>query len=160
MTTMTRFSVHAIEPARLAAIRAARADGHGNDLLPFAADGGEPLRCCLRRAHAGEQIALISYAPFVAPSPWREVGPVFVHAADCGGYQPSSGDALPAELRTGPRLLRTYRADETMNYEHNTLVEDGEDIAPVLEQLLAEPDVALVHVRTVLPQCFLFAVTA
>jgi hypothetical protein len=38
---------------------------------------------------------------------------------------------LPEELRAGPRLLRTYRAD-----------------------------MATVHVRTVLPQCFLYAVTA
>jgi hypothetical protein len=45
-----------------------------------------------------------------------------------------------------------------MDYEHNTLVAD-QQLAPVLDALLAEPDVATVHVRTVLPQCFLFAVT-
>jgi hypothetical protein len=103
---------------------------------------------------------LISYAPFAAPSPWREVGPVFVHVDDCGGYRPAAVDALPEALRAGPQLLRTYRADETMNYEHNTVVADGEDIAPVLERLLGQPDVAIVHVRTLLPQCFLYAVTA
>lgn len=160
MTTMTRYSVHAIEPTRLAAVRAAREDGHGNEFLPYPAEGGEPLRCCLRRAHADERIALISYAPFVTASPWREVGPVFVHAVDCGGYRPTTADGLPAQLRRGPRLLRTYRADETMNYEHNTIVADGEDIAPTLERLLGEPDIAIVHVRTLLPQCFLYAVTA
>ena len=55
-------------------------------------------------------------------------------------------------------MLRTYRADGSMNYEHNTLVGD-EDLEPVLDRLLAEPEVATVHVRTVLPQCFLYAVT-
>jgi hypothetical protein len=45
-----------------------------------------------------------------------------------------------------------------MNYDFNTLVEDG-DLAPHLDRLLAEADVATVHVRTVLPQCFLYAVT-
>ena len=46
-----------------------------------------------------------------------------------------------------------------MNYDHNTLVGEGEDIATVLDDLLSRPEVATVHVRTVLPQCFLFAVT-
>jgi hypothetical protein len=100
--------------------------------------------------------ALISFAPFENMSPWREVGPVYVHAERCEGYADGS---LPAgELRRGPRVLRTYRADGSMNYDHNTLVGD-EDLEPVLDGLLAEPDVATVHVRTVLPQCFLYAVT-
>ncbi len=153
MHTMT---THAIDPARLDAVRAAGEDGWGNPFTPYAASGsGEPLRCCLRFARAGESIALISFAPFTAASPWREVGPVYVHAERCEGY---AERWLPAELRGGPRVLRTYRADGSMNYEHNTLVGE-EDLEPVLDRLLDEPDVATVHVRTVLPQCFLYAVT-
>jgi hypothetical protein len=45
-----------------------------------------------------------------------------------------------------------------MNYEHNTLAGE-EDLEPLLEKLLALPDVGTVHVRTVLPQCFLYAVS-
>ena len=45
-----------------------------------------------------------------------------------------------------------------MNYAHNSLVGD-EDLEPHLDKLLALPDVGTVHVRTVLPQCFLYAVT-
>jgi hypothetical protein len=154
-TTQT-VTTHPIDPARLDAVRRAGEDGWGNVFTPFAASGdGEPLRCCLRFAQAGEQIALISFAPFEQASPWREVGPVFVHADHCEGY---AERRLPDELRRGPRVLRTYRADGSMNYEQNTLVGD-EDLEPVLDRLLAEPDVATVHVRTVLPQCFLYAVT-
>jgi hypothetical protein len=157
MTTTTQtLTVHAIDPARLDAVREAREDGWGNAFTPFPANGeGEPLRCCLRYAGPGESIALISFAPFTDASPWREVGPVYVHAERCPGYTDRS---LPDELRAGPRVLRTYRADGSMNYEHNTLVGE-EDLKPVLDRLLAEPDVATVHVRTVLPQCFLYAVT-
>ncbi|HEY2298441.1 MAG TPA: DUF1203 domain-containing protein [Jatrophihabitans sp.] len=156
MTKTKTFTVHAIAPERVAGIRAARADGHGNELVPFQAGGGEPLRCCLRTADAGESIALISYAPFETPSPWREVGPVYIHTDECAGHD---DDDLPVDLRTGPRLLRTYRADGTMNYAHNTLVADGEDIEATVTALLAESDVARVHVRTVLPQCFLYEIT-
>jgi hypothetical protein len=157
MTTTTQtLTVHAIDPARLDAVREAREDGWGNAFTPFPASGeGEPLRCCLRYAQPGESIALISFAPFTDASPWREVGPVYVHAGRCAGYADRS---LPDELRRGPRVLRTYRADGSMNYEHNTLVGE-EDLEPVLDRLLAEPAVATVHVRTVLPQCFLYAVT-
>ena len=149
-------TIHAISPTRLNAIREAGEDGHGNAFAPYPATGdGEPLRCCLRYARAGELIALISWAPFEEASPWREVGPVYVHAEPCQGY---AGDGLPVELRRGPRVLRTYRLDGIMNYDHNTLVGD-EDLEPFLEKLLALPGVGTVHVRTVLPQCFLYAVT-
>jgi hypothetical protein len=157
MTTTTRQpTVHAIEPARLDAIRAAGEDDGGNPFTPYAATGeGEPLRCCLRFARAGEPIALISYAPFEARSPWREVGPVYVHAKGCAG---PDGSGVPGGLSRGPLLLRTYRSDGSMDYDHNTLV-GAEDVEPMLADLLAGPDVATVHVRTVRHQCFLYAVT-
>ena len=151
--------VEPIDPDRLDVVRTAGADGHGNQLRPFAATGqGEPLRCCLRYAERGEQITLISYAPFEHPSVWREVGPVYIHAARCEGYTPT--DRLPEQLATGPRVLRTYRADDTMNYEQNTVVTDEVDLKPIIERLLSEPDVATVHVRTLAPQCFLHSVAA
>src|SRR4051794_6167783 len=157
MTTRTRsLTVHPIESVRLDAVRRAGEDGFGNPFAPYDATGeGEPLRCCLRPARAGESIALISFAPFTEPSPWREVGPVYVHAERCKGY----GERwLPEELRRGPRVLRTYRPDGSMNYDHNALVGEH-DLEPVLDRLLGEPDVATVHVRTLLPQCYLYAVT-
>jgi hypothetical protein len=149
--------VHAIDPARLDVIRTSGADGHGNQLCPFAATGqGEPLRCCLRYAKAGEEITLISYAPFEHPSVWKEVGPVYVHAARCEGYTPTG--RLPEQLAAGLRVLRTYRDDDTMNYDHNTVVSEKADLEPIIGRLLREPDVATVHVRTLAPQCFLYAV--
>jgi Protein of unknown function (DUF1203) len=107
----------------------------------------------LRYAEPGEQITLISYSPFERPSVWREVGPVYIHAARCEDYTPTG--RLPERLATGPRVLRTYRADDTMNYEHNTVVPDEADLQPVIERLPSKPDVTTVHVRTLAPQCFL-----
>ena len=45
-----------------------------------------------------------------------------------------------------------------MNYEHNTVVIDETDLQPIIERLLSKPDVKTVHVRTLAPQCFLYAV--
>ena len=154
-----RLLVNAINPAWLNVVRATGEDADGNQLRPFATTGqGEPLRCCLRYAEPGEQITLISYAPFEHPSVWREVGPVYIHASRCEGYTPTG--RLPEQLATGPRVLRTYRADDTMNYEHNTVVSDEAELQPIMERLLSKPDVTTVHVRTLAPQCFLYAVAA
>jgi hypothetical protein len=111
-----------------------------------------------RGAERGEQITLISYAPFDHPSVWTEVGPVYIHAAGCDGYKPTG--LLPGQLATGPRVLRTYRADDTMDYGHNTVVTDDADLGPIIQRLLGELHVATVHVRTLAPQCFLYAVGA
>jgi hypothetical protein len=158
MTTRARLTVRAIDPSRLDTIRRTGNDGHGNGLRPFTATGeGEPLRCCLRYAEPGALITLISYAPFQHPSVWTEVGPVYIHAEPCDGYVPAG--ELPVRLNTGPRVLRTYRADDTMNYDHNTVVTDEIELTPIVEGLLAKPDVAAVHVRTLAPQCFLYSVT-
>jgi hypothetical protein len=155
-TITTRLTVHAIDPARLDAVRADGVDVGGNPFTAFDAGGaGEPLRCCLRYARAAERIALISWAPFTELSPWREVGPVYVHAERCAG---PGRTGVPVALSRGPLLLRTYHADGSMDYAHNTLIGD-EPVEPVLDRLLAHPEVATVHVRTVLPQCFLYAVT-
>lgn len=86
------------------------------------------------------------------------MGPVYVHAARCGGYAQTG--RLPGQLATGPRVLRTYRADDTMNYDHNTVVTDEAELKPIIERLLSQPDVATVHVRNLAPQCFLYAVTS
>ncbi|HEY7047402.1 MAG TPA: DUF1203 domain-containing protein [Jatrophihabitantaceae bacterium] len=153
---MTELRVIAIDPSRLQTVRAAGKDEHGNEFRPYGALGWEPLRCCLRVAAEGESIALISYAAFTAQSPWAEVGPVYVHADDCGGYADPS--ELPAELRTGPRILRTYHADQTLNYDDIEFVPGGEDVEPMLRELLDRPNVGLVHVRAAQTQCFLYEV--
>lgn len=157
MQITSHLLVKAVDAACLDLVRTTGVDGHGNRLRPFAATGqGEPLRCCLRYAESGEQITLISYAPFDHFSVWTEVGPIYIHALHCAGF--ASTGRLPEHLATGPKVLRTYRSNDTMNYDHNTVVTDEADLEPIIEHLLSEPDVATVHVRTLAPQCFLYTV--
>jgi hypothetical protein len=91
----------AIDGERLGRMREKGEDEFGNVWRRRAALGWEPLRCCLRVARVGEEIALICYTPWVEASPWLEAGPVFVHFGECGGY----GDEheYPVELRGGER---------------------------------------------------------
>ena len=145
-----------IPPTRLSAIIASGRDHLGNPVQPWPVEGWEPLRCCLRIAEPGDQVSLVAYRPFDDPSPWSEVGPVFVHTAGCPGHDDPA--RLPQRLRTGPRILRTYHADGSMDYADITLVPEGEDIEPALTDLLSRPGVDFVHVRSSTAQCFTYEV--
>src|SRR5215469_18898122 len=97
---MTNVEYFAIDPDRLQAMRERGADEFGNPWKPHAADGWEPLRCCLRRPTPGQDIALISYSPWPLPwtTPWAEAGPVFVCYQRCAGYQ--TPGQYPPEMST------------------------------------------------------------
>ncbi|RRO15079.1 DUF1203 domain-containing protein [Saccharopolyspora rhizosphaerae] len=122
--------------------------------------GGPPLRCCLRRAEPGERVALVSCAPLrrwavehgVTPGADDEVGPVFVHAEDCGG---PDGPGWPEPLRGSRRVLRAYSAEGRIV---GGCLLDGKTgkSERTASDLFLDPAVALVHVRAVEFGCFLF----
>ncbi|MEU8171394.1 DUF1203 domain-containing protein [Microbispora hainanensis] len=132
-------------------------------------EGGNPLRCCLRRSQAGEAILLAAYAPLrrwavetgADPGAYEEVGPVFVHEEPCEGPRPETGPGYPAAMGGPLRVFRTYRADGSILDGH--LVDAHRSADPMaasilLETLLENPEAALVHVRAVEFGCFLFEV--
>ncbi|MFK3732465.1 DUF1203 domain-containing protein [Streptomyces sp. NPDC088090] len=160
---MDTFTPRAVEPAALAALR--DTDDAGRPLRPYTAEeGGEPLRCCLRRARPGESVALVSYAPLrrwaaatgAAPGAYDEVGPVFVHAEECAGPEERKpSEPYPFERAGVLRTVRRYGADGRIL--GGRLVElPGLDEA--FTEAFADPAVALVHVRAVEYGCFLFEV--
>jgi hypothetical protein len=156
MTLADCLTVSAIDPARLAEIHTSQRDERGNSIARLQAEGWEPLRCCLAFPSPGEEIALISYSPFRTSSPWSETGPVYIHPTPCAGYRMSR--ELPDRMRTGPKVLRTYRADGTLHYDHIMLVNEGIDLEEPIRNLLAVDEIATVHVRAVHSQCFGYSV--
>jgi len=146
-----------VDPGRLEEIRRSGRDDLGQAPRPWHSGEGAPLRCCLRRVRAEDRVLVLSYAPLTEPSPWREVGPVFVHAERCGGYDPARG--LPAELRSGPRVLRGYDAGGALRYDAVRVVDEGEDVEAPLEELLADRTVTEIHVRALREQCLTYVAT-
>lgn len=148
----------AIDPERLDTMRRGGTDEFGNPWQRRAAGGWEPLRCCLRTAVAGEDIALISYSPWPLPwtTPWAEAGPVFVCFRRCPGYQ-TPGE-YPPDLRKSYSLLNPFRHDGARAYQHITFVQPGADHDAAVRTGLAQPGVAQLHVRSAVAQCFTFAV--
>ncbi|MCK7626792.1 DUF1203 domain-containing protein [Streptomyces sp. RS10V-4] len=170
---MTTYTPLAIPAAVLAELR--RTDDSGRPLEPFTAREhgapvdcvGSPLRCCLRAAGAGEEVALVSYAPLrrwaaatgAAPGAYDEAGPVFVHARECPGPDPSATGypfARPGALRTLRRYDRRGRIAGGRLFEIPQDSAAGFDAA--LTEAFADPEVALVHVRAVEYGCFQFEV--
>ncbi|WP_030159420.1 DUF1203 domain-containing protein [Streptomyces sp. NRRL S-244] len=173
MTTRSapRPALHAVRPVAPAALAGLRVrDDAGRPCLPYEdPEGGAPLRCCLRRSSPGERIALVSYAPLrrwaaetgVDPGAYGEQGPVFIHAADCGG--PAGAPGYPFAHPGALRTVRRYDAGgRILGGRALSLGEAAQDADAVLEEAVAEafadPEVALVHVRATEFGCFLFEV--
>jgi hypothetical protein len=157
-TTTTSFVVHALPIDVLVAARAQAPDGTGPDgPQQLVATGGEPLRCCLRDAEPGERCVLFNYRPpLPAPSPYQETGAVFAHATaeDCAGL-PAAG-RYPEAWVGRPQVLRAY---DGRGFIHPaTRVHDGTDPDAVIAEVLAEPDVVVVHSRNVAYGCFMFSI--
>jgi hypothetical protein len=119
------------------------------------AGGGEPLRCCLRDATAGEELMLFGYEPPLPSSPYREVGAVFAHAEPCAGA--AATDAYPEGWRGRPQVLRAY--DERGWIHPATRLHDGSDPESAIAAVLAQPGVVRVHSRNVAYGCYMFTVT-
>ena len=154
---MTTYPARPIDPAVLKELRSA--DDAGRGMVPVLdEEGGAPLRCCLRRSEPGERIALVAYAPLrrwavetgVDPGAYEEVGPVFVHAEECGG--PVAGSGYP--FADAHRVLRRYSADGRIL--GGELVDSLDDEA--FRRAFDDQSVVLVHVRAVEYGCFFFEV--
>ncbi|MDP9239660.1 MAG: DUF1203 domain-containing protein [Actinomycetota bacterium] len=148
--------INALPADELRRIRAQSSDDHGNPYTVRVDEtGGAPLRCCLRDSRPGERIALIAYAPLGRPGPYDEVGPVFVHAEECSGY--ADPHRYPEEFRARPQVFRTYRADGSIS--GGRLVQPDDDLERAAAELLADPDVVVVHSRNIVYGCYMFAMT-
>mgnify|MGYP001288035020 CR=1 FL=1 len=147
----------AIPADELDAIRAAWLDEAGNQLdVIVNGEDGAPLRCCLREARPGERLLLIAYSPPGTAGAYAERGPVFVHAGRCPGYR--APHQYPPELMHRQQVVRAY--DRQGRIADGVLVADGQHAQGVIAELLARPEVELVHLRNVGYGCYNFAVRA
>jgi hypothetical protein len=159
MTTTVALRIHAIPPAKLNAVRDSGRDVSGTRVEYLVAEGGEPLRCCLRDAHPGERCMLFGYEPSLpgTATPYREIGPIYAHADECPGPA-SADDAYPQDWRSRPQVLRAYDARGWIHPA--TTTHDGRDPVTALQTVLAEPGVVAVHSRNIAYGCFMFMATA
>ncbi|HUD37668.1 MAG TPA: DUF1203 domain-containing protein [Streptosporangiaceae bacterium] len=164
--TQTRYEVRAIRPDVLGQLRV-RDDAGRTPRLVTNADGDRPpLRCCLRGARPGEEIALVSYAPLrrwaasagADPGPYDELGPVFIHPAPCEG---PAGNGFPPDLLGSGRVFRAYGAGGSILFGRLATADEITDASAadrVIDDVFADPRVAVVHARAVEYGCFTFEI--
>lgn len=148
-------AIRGIDLDELAVRLAEGIDCLGNPIDVFTDhDGGWPLRCCLDRSRPGDTIAIIAWSPFAWHGPYRETGPIVVHAADCAGAP--SAEVLPEMIERGPMTLRPYGRDQMIAYAAVRHVPAGEALRPHVEELLCDEDIDFVHGRNVTGGCWAF----
>jgi len=80
---------------------------------------------------------------------YPEPGPIFVHAQAC---EPHAGDGFPDGLRPLEMTLEAF-GDERWMLRRERL--DGREPEPVIEELLAMPEVRYVNIRNSEAGCFI-----
>ncbi|WP_026623181.1 hypothetical protein M728_001424 [Ensifer sp. WSM1721] len=127
-------------------------DAYGNLPNRDISDGdGVPCRHCLRNVERGEPYLILAYRPFSSVQAYAETGPIFLHAEKCPGHD---GRSLPPILGSSKEyLLRGYGADERIVYGTGGIV-PAENLAQRAGELLAQQEVAFVHVRSAKYNCY------
>lgn len=127
-------------------LRAGGPDANGQPPLQRVAEGGaNPCRHCLGLIADGEPKLVLSYRPFDAAQPYAETGPIFLHARACEAYRSRRLPAWFAHL--SPALIRGYGHDDWIRYDTGAVVA-GTELGDRCQQILADPEVAYVHIRS------------
>ncbi len=114
---------------------------------------GNPCRHCLEFIAQGDEMLIVSYRPFTSLQPYAEQGPVFLHAHECAAYLGEDG-ALPEALSNKTEcIVRGYGADERIVYGTGKVTPRGE-ISSRADELLANPDIEFIHVRSASNNCW------
>ncbi len=128
-------------------------DAHGHAPERAVSDGGgNPCRHCLRHIPEGAEMLILAHRPFDSLQPYAETGPVFLCAEECAAW---GGEGLPPIFRPDgePRLVKGYGPNDRIVYGLGKVV-PTEELAARAEEVLADPRVAYVHVRSSTNNCF------
>ena len=136
------------------AVRAYQAGGpDANGQVPerkVSDGGGNPCRHCLKLIPEGAGMLVLAHRPFPAPQPYAEVGPIFLCADAC---EAGGGEAVPEMLASSDYIVRGYGADDRIVYGTGGVVATGA-IPARAGELLSDPQVAYVHVRSARNNCY------
>ena len=148
---MSNYRVLAMPEAIAAAVRSTRISPFSSH--PTFADvarGYGPCRLCLRTFQVGkERRILLTYDPFAGREDLPLPGPVFIHEEACVRFPEDGG--FPDGLRAHTLTLNAYGRGRRLHAQE--YVADGR-VEPVIERLLARPEVDYIHVRDTNAGCY------
>ncbi len=113
---------------------------------------GNLCRHCLTDVPDGEEMLVLAYRPFPGLQPYAESGPIFLCAYKCDAYP--DRHTVPSALDSSPDFnVRGYTADNRIAYGTGGVV-PTDQIAHRAEQILSDPAIAYVHVRSARNNCW------
>lgn len=150
---MTSISFITMPTDIVEALQAGGADAYGHTPERHTSDGeGAPCRHCQTDVGKGEAFLILAHDPFPEKQPFAETGPIFLHADSCPAYPADAG--LPEMfLRRASYLLKGYGGDDRIVYGTGQIVPSPE-IPEAAQEILTRDDVAYIHVRSALNNCF------
>ena len=110
--------------------------------------GGFPERIELRDAEPGETLLLVNYEHQKADTPYRSSHAIYVRE---GATETWSGDELPQVMRRRLLSLRGFSVDGMMVEAD---VAEGVEADPVIDRILANPQVAYIQAHYARPGCY------
>lgn len=111
---------------------------------------GYPCRITLQDAKAGETLLLLNYEHQPADSPYRSRHAIFVN--ESAKETCRAVDEIPGCLAVRPYIaLRAYDEAGMMTAAE---ISPGADLAPLIERMLADPQVAYLHAHNAGRGCF------
>jgi hypothetical protein len=141
----------ALDSAIVETLRHGGPDANGQ-VPEFAVSNGSgvPCRHCLAQVASGERYLILAHRPFPEPQPYAELGPIFLHADGC----PRGGGAqTPPMLASAHYIVRGYSDRHRIVYGTGRIAETP-SIAQAATEILADPAIAYVHVRSASNNCY------
>ena len=110
---------------------------------------GFPDRIELRDAEPGERLILVNYVHQPAPTPYHASHAVFVLEGAEKAYD--AVNEVPQVLR---RRILSIRAFDLNHWLIEGDLCDGQALEPIVQRLLAKPEVAYLHAHYAKPGCY------
>ena len=152
---MSKFKIQPIKTEVAREIRETMIDQDGHQLSVSIANenGYGPCRSCLKQFAAGERRIIFSYSPSAFDNPYKETGPIYIHAEACEPYQAT--DTFPPEVENGRiKFPLVFRAYNEKGAAVSSVLQDGEPASAAIESLFENEKVAFAHVRNAQAGCF------
>jgi Protein of unknown function (DUF1203) len=111
---------------------------------------GYPCRHCMQLIAKDQPILTLAHRPFPAPQPYAEVGPIWLHADDCGR---GSGPQIPAFLNSERYIIRGYGDNDRIVYGTGQITATL-SIPAAAEQLFENAAIRYIHVRSASNNCY------
>jgi hypothetical protein len=110
---------------------------------------GFPCRVSLEDAEPGETLLLLSYEHLAVASPYRAQHAIYVR--ENAKRATPKRDEIPEVLAKRLLSIRAYDREGMMV---DADVVQGREAAPLIERMLADPNVAFLHAHNAKPGCF------